>query len=608
MQTSTNLYRQVVLVIVPYLVTIALIVFVSLGSADILSDVRAYVGGESLWSKAEKEAVIQLEQYATSGDDAFFGRYLEAIRIPLGDRTARLELEREAPDLRMARQGFLDGGNHPDDIAGIIRLYQRFHNVEFMQRIILLWTEADGQIDEIIAAANELRAAFAQALSSQPSGDVSHADPARMQHALQRLRVANTRAASLAAEFSSSLGETSRMMRQVIQAGIITLTLILLVPVAIFSARLLVRYSGVERALRTSEERFDLAVRGSNDGIWNWGIHARAVYLSPRAAELLGSTPEQTPTDPLGIAELVAEEDREMFRSAVLAMLNRNTPLEIEFRVPLASGSHRWLQMRGRALQVIDGTATQVAGAIADISERKCADATRRSVAEEEQRNAERAQIAMLEQVQGRIGRELHDDLGQRLTGVAFLAKALEQRLGKESPTEKDQTAWIVKLINEAIDRVRFLSRQLSPIAIDEVTLGTALKRLVEDVHDIFGTNITLDVAEEDGPISGADASQFFHIAQEAINNALRHGQATRIRVYLGAYRHGARVAILDNGKGFSTKRVDRKASLGLRSMAIRAETLRGRLRIRSTTQGTLVIVRSYRCLQARRRRIGADA
>src|SRR3954452_22306660 len=101
-------------VIWPFLATAVLLVGLGGFSMDVLSSARAYVGGESLWSKAQKQAVLYLNQYVDSRSEADYQAFLKAISVSLGDRKARLELDREVPDVSVAREGFLEGQNHPD--------------------------------------------------------------------------------------------------------------------------------------------------------------------------------------------------------------------------------------------------------------------------------------------------------------------------------------------------------------------------------------------------------------------------------------------------------------------------------------------------------------
>src|SRR6185369_3891009 len=92
---------------------------------EMLSAVRAYVGGEALWSKAQKDAVQHLVRYVDSHDPRDYADYEEAIGVTFGDRRARLELEKPAPDMRIVTEGFVTGRNHPDDVAGMATLFRR---------------------------------------------------------------------------------------------------------------------------------------------------------------------------------------------------------------------------------------------------------------------------------------------------------------------------------------------------------------------------------------------------------------------------------------------------------------------------------------------------
>src|ERR1700730_8325203 len=108
---------------------VAVIIFQSLLaglSLETLSSVRAYVGGEGLWSKGQKDAIHFISLYSQTGDDLFFGKFKSALAVPRADRAARYALEQPTPDLIVAREGLLGGGNHPDDISGMIWLFRYF--------------------------------------------------------------------------------------------------------------------------------------------------------------------------------------------------------------------------------------------------------------------------------------------------------------------------------------------------------------------------------------------------------------------------------------------------------------------------------------------------
>ena len=131
--------RRLLLIVWPFLAIVFLLVLLGIGSVDILSSVRAYVGGESLWSKAQKSAAFYLNSYARTRSADDYQRFKAAIAVPLGDRVAREELEKPVPDLAVARQGFVAGKNYADDIPGMIRLFRVFRNVSYMDRAIAIW-------------------------------------------------------------------------------------------------------------------------------------------------------------------------------------------------------------------------------------------------------------------------------------------------------------------------------------------------------------------------------------------------------------------------------------------------------------------------------------
>ena len=114
-----------------------------------LTAIRAYVGGEGLWAKAQKDAVRSLEQYVISSDEADFQSYRRFIQVPLGDMKARIELQKSKPNLDIARDGLLQGRNHPVDIEYMIAFFRRFQHTAYMTRAIGHWAAADRLIAEL---------------------------------------------------------------------------------------------------------------------------------------------------------------------------------------------------------------------------------------------------------------------------------------------------------------------------------------------------------------------------------------------------------------------------------------------------------------------------
>src|SRR6476619_6509784 len=148
--------KRLLLIIWPFIAIVALLVVLANQSIAILSAGRAFVEGESLWSKAQKQSLVHLMRYAHTHAESDYEQFRAALVVPLGDRKARLQLEKPNADYQVAYQGFLEGRNHPEDIPGMISLYRRFRHLSYIDRAITLWADGDASIDQFIKVADEL--------------------------------------------------------------------------------------------------------------------------------------------------------------------------------------------------------------------------------------------------------------------------------------------------------------------------------------------------------------------------------------------------------------------------------------------------------------------
>ena len=133
-------------------VLIATELFTLLFAMDVLSSVRSFVGGEGLWSKAQKNAVYNLHRYSQSSDEQHWNAFLRDLEISRGDHEARVALERTPFEPAKARAGFLRGGNHPDDVNGLIKLIRKFSGNYYVSGALTVWKDADAMIDQINAS------------------------------------------------------------------------------------------------------------------------------------------------------------------------------------------------------------------------------------------------------------------------------------------------------------------------------------------------------------------------------------------------------------------------------------------------------------------------
>jgi signal transduction histidine kinase len=231
------------LVASPFVAVAIVLVAMAIFFMDVLSAARAFVGGESLWTKGQKQAVQHLERYAQTGAESAWRAYEQAIAVPLGDRVAREELEKPSPDFAVARRGFIDGANHEDDIGGMIRLFRWFRRVSFIDHAIRTWAEGDELIAKLIATADELRRAVQAGAGADTVAPL-----------LQRIEDLDRRLTPLELRFSATLGEGSRRTLHLLTAVMIGMALLLTMLGALVARRVAQRAARIEERLRVSEE------------------------------------------------------------------------------------------------------------------------------------------------------------------------------------------------------------------------------------------------------------------------------------------------------------------------------------------------------------------
>jgi len=175
---------------------------------------------------------------------------------------------------------------------------------------------------------------------------------------------------------------------------------------------------------------------------------------------------------------------------------------------------------------------------------------------------------------QQRIGQDLHDDLGQFLTGVALSGENLARHLAHSSPDDVAEAKKLVHMINESINRTRQLARGLAPMTLEPDSLVLLLSELRERTAEVSRKHISLDVVGTPPELPRQTVLHLYRIAQEALANALKHSGATRIGLSLTVEQHRLLLQITDNGKGLPRQPVDPQRSMGLSVIRFRAETI----------------------------------
>jgi signal transduction histidine kinase/ActR/RegA family two-component response regulator len=186
---------------------IAAELFTLLFAMNTLSAVRALVHAEGLWSKGQKDAVQNLQNFVITNDERYYVAFQKSLSVPMGDRRARIELFRTPIDEKALQEGFAAGRIHPDDIDGIKKLLLRFHRNRFIAGALDQWMKADVLLDNLTAHANRIR----EELRLQPV-----LPPDAIKGTLLEISALNERITTVEDNFSSILGEASRWLENVL--------------------------------------------------------------------------------------------------------------------------------------------------------------------------------------------------------------------------------------------------------------------------------------------------------------------------------------------------------------------------------------------------------
>ncbi len=266
-------------------------------------------------------------------------------------------------------------------------------------------------------------------------------------------------------------------------------------------------------------------------------------------------------------------EDSQKFRHAFAQLRLRNAPSDLEWHWVTGEAGPRLISWSGTILPDSEGQVRHIIATGIDITESK------------------RLETAILEisaREEHRIGQDLHDGLGQHLTGIAFMSKVLEQKLADKSHAEAADASKIVRLVNEAIHKTRELSRGLLPVASDARGLMSALEQYSAEVHDLFGLSCRFE-CEHPVPIYDETvAGHLYRIAQEAVNNAVKHGHGKNILITLIGDDDSIALSIRDDGVGLPAE-VRSSAGMGLHIMNYRAKMIGATLQVQPGSDRGLV-------------------
>lgn len=378
-----------------------------------LSAVRAYVGGEGLWSKAEKDAAYHLEAYGRTRNPKEYQAYLSFLSVPLADRKARLEFAKPQPDWHREYEGFLQGRNSAHDIPGMISLFQRFSRVSFISQAITDWTAADAILLRLRELGSRLHTQVAAGASK-----------VAVDRTLDQIAVVNGRLTLIEDHFSYTLGAGSRwltdLVLKVLLGAAISVELSGLILTAAVTrgisrrlnallaaaqgvtrgdypvlearssdeiGRLAVSFNKMTRELERERQRAADAIavndaslkeaqRVAHIGSWDWDFQTDALSWSKEMYRIHQTTPEARESSYKTFIGLVHPDDTLRVDRIVRASRFSSDPFTIDYRVAAHNGGVRWLCADARIDCDDSGHPIRMLGTTRDITERKIAEET----------------------------------------------------------------------------------------------------------------------------------------------------------------------------------------------------------------------------------------
>ncbi|HEX5372826.1 MAG TPA: ATP-binding protein [Aquabacterium sp.] len=525
----------------PSLVMVVLVAMLAVNVVNVLGAVRAYVSGESLWSKSRSEAVQHLLQYAESREPDKLQAFHQALQLPEGDRLAREGMSRPHLDRASVRAHLITGGNHPDDVDNMIVLFRRFGDQWVFRDALADWVRGD----QLIA---QLKSQAAQLQQDIQGGAPEERIDARIDAILQ----INAALTTTERHFSASLGQAARVTEQLLIASVVVVALTVSILSIAWTRRTFTRQAEHQAMLGTINRRWELASASAGLGVYELDAATAEVHLDAKAAALhgLGDAPVVIPRAQLN--EMVLQDDLEVARDAVDRALQSGEVFKMSYRLRRTDQVVRWLEATGRLVMNPRLQQVRVVGVVRDVTEERAQVemAMKRDAAE----RVARAQREFLSRLSHELRTPLNAILGFAQLMLIDTSRALPPTQTRQTQLILTAGRQLLSLIEDVLDLSKVESGDI-PMSIQAVDVCQSLRAclpLIDTVREKL--NITLeDHLPTDALMAQADPQRLQQVLMNLLTNACKYNRPGG-RVTLDGRLEGPHVVIdiTDTGLGLS--------------------------------------------------------
>jgi two-component system sensor histidine kinase UhpB len=350
---------------------------------------------------------------------------------------------------------------------------------------------------------------------------------------------------------------------------------------------------------RENFERYELVARASSDAMWDWDLRNNRVWRSDGWGKLFGYVRGELDAVIESWIDRLHPEDQERVVTSLRQAARSRRQLWVEqYRFRARDG--RYVDVEDRAYVMRDGAGEpiRVIGGMSDISERKRAEEELR-VSGERLRALSGRLETLREEERTRISREIHDELGQLLTGLKMELRWVEDRLTTGAGCDEanlmlERLVEAVDLVDQVMESVRRIAAELRPDMLDSLGLLNALQFELDRFRKLAGAEVVVELPEDLEVLPPAVRTGVFRIFQEALTNVARHAGCKRVEVTLRVAGGRARLQIRDDGVGMAMAEIGGLRSLGILGMQERAKLLGAELRFESAPGEGMSVVLDF--------------